>query len=82
MTLTGTLHGNVITLDASELSPEESRLEGRRVRVSVGPLDDGDLELAPAEQAKLWQRWVESGPQGPIKDDEGDAVLIALGLDS
>ena len=73
-TLTGTLHGNVIELDleAPEAAPERERLEGKRVRVALEPLDDADLELSAVEQERLWKHWVDRGPQGPI-EDEGEA---------
>ncbi len=29
------------------------------------------IELSSKEQEKLWQEWVDHGPQGPI-EDEGD----------
>ena len=61
----GTLHGNMITLD-SAVPP----LEGRRVRVVIEPLDEGEIILPPDQQAQLWQEWVERGPQGPIDEDE------------
>lgn len=61
----GTLHGTTITLD-SAIPP----LEGRRVRVVIEPLDEGEVVLPPDQQARLWQAWVEHGPQGPIDEDE------------
>jgi hypothetical protein len=61
--LTGVLHGNTITLDAP-VPP----LEGQRVRVLIA-LDDQDLTLAAEEQARLWDEWAQSGPQGPLEDD-------------
>lgn len=63
--LEGTLYGNTITLD-SAVPP----LEGRRVRVVIEPLDEGEVILSPNQQAQLWQAWVERGPQGPIDEDE------------
>lgn len=60
---TGVLHGNTITLDAP-VPP----LDGQRVRVIIVPADE-DLELAAAEQARLWDEWVQRGPQGPIEDE-------------
>jgi len=63
--LAGTLHGNTITLD-SAVPP----LEGRRVRVVIEPLDEGEVTLTPNQQAQLWRAWVERGPQGPIAEDE------------
>jgi hypothetical protein len=61
---TGVLHGNTITLDAP-VPP----LEGQRVRVLIAPVDD-DLQLTADQQAAAWSRWIESGPQGPIENDE------------
>lgn len=65
--LTGRLHGNVITLDAPVLLPE-----GQLVRVLIEPLEAGEIELDPEMQAKLWREWVERGPQGPIEEEEQD----------
>ena len=61
---TGVLKGRTITLDDA-VPP----LEGQRVRVVIAPEED-EARLTPAEQARLWQHWVEHGPQGPIEDDE------------
>ncbi len=66
MTTTGTLQGNVVTLDQA-VPP----LEGRRVRVVLEPLNESDSELSADEQARIWKAWVDHGPQGPI-DDEGE----------
>jgi hypothetical protein len=41
--------------------------------VLVEPLG-GEKRLAPETQARLWQEWVEKGPQGPL-EDEGEAEL-------
>ncbi len=60
--LEGTLHGNTITMDL--VVPP---LEGRRVRVVIEPLDEGEVTLTPNQQAQLWREWVERGPQGPIE---------------
>ncbi len=60
----GFLRGNTITLD--EPVPP---LEGCRVRVLLVPADD-ELEVAPDEQRKAWQQWVDRGPQGPIEDED------------
>jgi hypothetical protein len=60
---TGILHGNTITLDGP-VPP----LEGQRVRVVIA-LADEDVQVAPAEQAKAWSKWIAGGPQGPIEDD-------------
>lgn len=35
--------------------------------------DEEEIELSPEEQAELWQTWVDSGPQGPISDE--DAIV-------
>ncbi len=64
-TLTGTLYGNTITLDAIRPVPEET--EGKRVRVVLEALDDLEIELSPEQQAQLLQDWAENGPQGPIE---------------
>lgn len=63
----GTVHGNTITLDTA-IPP----LEGKRVLVLIEPLGGGEKKLAPETQSRLWQEWVEKGPQGPI-EDEGEA---------
>ena len=60
---TGILHGNTITLDAP-VPP----LDGHRVRVIIAP-ENRENELAPDEQARLWDEWVRRGPRGPIEDD-------------
>lgn len=65
----GTLHGQTIELDQA-VPP----LEGRRVRVLIEPLEERDLVLSSEAQEKLWQAWMENGPQGPI-EDEGDAEI-------
>jgi len=62
--LAGTLYINTITLD-SAVPP----LEGRRVRVVIEPLDEGEVILSPNQQAELWRTWVERGPQVPIDED-------------
>lgn len=70
-TLTGTLHGSTITLDTIESErgvQQPESVESRRVRVVVEPLDDVDLVLTPAQQARLLIHWAEYGPQGPIED--------------
>jgi hypothetical protein len=63
--LTGRLHGNVITLDTPLRFPE-----GQLVRVVVEPIEGDEVELDARTQAKLWQEWIDHGPQGPIEDDE------------
>jgi hypothetical protein len=72
MTMAGTLHGNVITLDTIEPAPKEAPEKGQRVLVALEPLDEADLVLSPAQQAQLLRAWAEHGPQGPI-EDEGEA---------
>lgn len=67
--LTGWVHGNTITLEAA-VPP----LEGKRVLVRIEPAEDPEAALTPDVQARLWQSWVERGPQGPIEDD-GDPEL-------
>ena len=64
--LTGRLHGNIITLD-SPVPP----LEGMRVRVVIELADEGD-RLSADRQAKLWQSWIEGGPQGPLDEEDPD----------
>jgi hypothetical protein len=59
--VTGTVHGNTITLD--EAVPP---LEGQRVRVSLEPLTDLDVVLTADEQAQLLREWAARGPQGPL----------------
>ncbi|HEV7515150.1 MAG TPA: hypothetical protein VGR07_02505 [Thermoanaerobaculia bacterium] len=66
--LTGWLHGNIITLETA--APP---LEGKRVRVKIEPAEDSEAVLSSEEQARLWQEWVDHGPQGPIElKDEPD----------
>jgi len=66
--LTGWLYGNTITLETA--APP---LEGKRVRVRIEPAEDSEAVLAPEEQARLWQEWVDHGPQGPVElEDEID----------
>ena len=64
---TGLVHGNTITLDAP-VPP----LEGKRVRVEIEPIDGVDVTVAADVLASAWDRWVASGPQGPIEDDDSD----------
>jgi hypothetical protein len=59
----GTVHGQRVELE----SPVPG-LDGKRVRVRLDLLED-DRPLTPADQAEIWREWVESGPQGPIEDD-------------
>ena len=61
---TGELKGNVITL-VSALP----RLDGRRVRVAVEPIDESEVELGAQAQTSLWSEWAARGPQGPIDDE-------------
>lgn len=56
----GTVHGNTIMLD-NAVPP----LEGRRVLVLIEPLEERE-PLDGTTQARLWNIWAESGPQGPI----------------
>jgi hypothetical protein len=72
-TLTGTLHGDTITLDTVDAASgaESPASESRRVRVVVEPLEDADLVLTPEQQARLLISWAERGPQGPIEDGGG-----------
>lgn len=63
--LTGWVHGNTITLETMTLP-----LEGKRVRVRIEPAEDSEAVLQPAEQSRLWQEWVDQGPQGPVELDE------------
>jgi hypothetical protein len=60
--VTGTLHGNTITLDAPV-----PVLEGKRVRLVIEPEDEKQLSVD--EQRSLWSLWAKRGPQGPIEDD-------------
>lgn len=34
-----------------------------------------EIELSAEEQAELWQKWVESGPEGPISDEDAESPL-------
>lgn len=31
-----------------------------------------EIELSVEEQGKLWEEWAETGPQGPIPDEDAD----------
>jgi hypothetical protein len=60
--LTGRVHGNTITLDAP-VPP----FEGMRVLVRIETVQvDADATLPREVHARLWQEWIEIGPQGPI----------------
>ncbi|NJL28642.1 MAG: hypothetical protein HC897_12510 [Thermoanaerobaculia bacterium] len=61
----GWIHGKIVELD-----DQVPKLEGRRVRLVLEPVEDSELNVMPSEQRRLWRQWVESGPQGPIEDDE------------
>ena len=65
--LTGRIHGKTITLD-SPIPP----LDGQRVRVSLEPFSESDLQLSPEENTRLFEEWVKRGPQGPLEDDGAD----------
>lgn len=60
--LTGMVHGNTVTLDAT-VPP----LEGKRVLVLLEPTEEPPIVVA--EQSAAWERWRAAGPQGPIEDD-------------
>jgi hypothetical protein len=34
-----------------------------------------EIECPAEEQAELWQNWVDSGPQGPITDEDAGSPL-------
>jgi hypothetical protein len=59
----GIVHGKLIELDAPV--PD---LEGRRVIVTVEPIDEP--ATASGELASAWTAWVSNGPDGPIANDE------------
>jgi hypothetical protein len=61
----GVLSSKTITLDA-EVPP----LEGMKVRVLIEPAEEADLAVPPGDQIRLWQEWVDRGPQGPMGDDD------------
>jgi hypothetical protein len=61
MRLTGRLDGMTITLDVP-VPP----LDGKRVRVVVEPVEDSEAMLTAEQQAELFRKWVDDGPQGPI----------------
>jgi ribosomal protein L12E/L44/L45/RPP1/RPP2 len=65
---TGRLAGKVITLDT--LVPA---LEGLRVKVVIEPLDEAEVTVAEAAQARLWAEWAATGPDGPIDDEDAQA---------
>ena len=61
----GQVHGKTIEFDVPLPA-----LEGRRVSLSIEPLEIAAESAAPpAETAEMWQEWSERGPQGPIEDD-------------
>ena len=60
----GQVHGRTIELDVPLPS-----LDGRRVSLSIEPLEGAAEAVAPAQTAELWHQWREHGPQGPIDDD-------------
>jgi hypothetical protein len=64
--LKGRIKGNTITLERP-VPP----LEGKRVHVLIEPVEE-EIELSVREQAELWQKWVDSGPQGPISDEDAE----------
>ena len=72
MTMTGTLQGNVITLDTIDPTVKKALRQAQRVLVALEPLDETELVLSPEQQAQLLRAWAEHGPQGPI-EDEGEA---------
>ena len=60
--VTGTVHGNTVTLD--EAVPP---LEGRRVRVSLEPLPmPAASDLTTEEKVRFLREWAARGPQGPL----------------
>jgi hypothetical protein len=63
--VTGVVHGNTITLD-STVPP----LDGRRVRVSLEPVEAVPKELPAEDQHRLLLEWAARGPQGPIEGGE------------
>ena len=63
METVGIVHGKQVLLE--DFVPS---LDGKRVRVQLIPLDE-ERVLSSAEQITAWREWVESGPQGPIDDD-------------
>lgn len=69
LAMAGWVHGTTIELEAP-VPP----LEGKRVLVRIEPAEDSEAAPTPEVQAKLWQTWVERGPQGPI-EDEGEPEL-------
>ncbi len=61
---TGVIEGNTITLD-SPIPP----LDGKRVRVTIEPVEPAESVVEAEEQAQLWKLWVANGPDGPIERD-------------
>lgn len=61
----GEVHG--ATVDLERPLP---LLEGRRVRLVVLPEAIADIELSPEENLALWRKWISSGPQRAIGEDE------------
>ena len=53
----------MIELDAAPSLP----FEGKRVRVLL-ELDE-PMPISAAEEARIWNAWAASGPQGPIEDE-------------
>lgn len=62
----GVIEGNTITLD-SPIPP----LDGKRVRVTIEPVEPAESVVEAEEQAQLWKLWVANGPDGPIEQDSG-----------
>ena len=67
ITASGIVHGSVVEFDQPLPIPD-----GCRVRV-VLELEEAvlaQLQLTDEEHRKLFTQWVESGPQGPIDEDD------------
>ena len=51
-----------------QLSPEERREFLERLGRTLD--EAADVTLSADEQRGLWQQWIETGPQGPIEEEE------------
>ena len=63
--VSGRVSGNTITLDRTL-----TELEGKQVWVVVESVDSSEKSLPQEQQQKLWQAWLEQGPQGPITEED------------
>ena len=72
---TGLLRGRTIELDAPL-----PVLDGRRMRVMIGPADPDDTSFTPEQHGEMWAEWVARGDHGPLEDGRGrSTVTISRG---